>query len=646
MLLEHSIWLLQSGDKIFMKKNINRRNFLIGAATGLVGVAVAAKSGVFGEKSGTYQLIEDPKAVAKKVPYYPPALLGLRGDNMGSETFAHGIAMGGQSYTLSPEFGEEYDLVVVGAGISGTSAAYHFHKAQPQAKILVIDNHEDFGGHALRAEFTVDGKKLLSFGGSESIDSPEGAYSQVAKQLLLDLKVDYKKFHQYYQHDLYEKDWGLASGVYFRQPVFAENKIVKHFPTVGGDAQKNADGIADFPLPENDKKQLIELFNKPADYLKGKTLKQRKDFAAKTSYHDFLKETVGLSEGALNYLRDISSEYWGHAIRAISVLEALENGYPGVQNLGLPKESGEKEPYIYHFPDGNASLVRLMIRNMIPASASGSTMEDIVTAQFDYEQLDLPSNTVRIRLNSTVLHLKNLEDKSVGVVYLGKGEKQLKQIRAKKVIYAGHATLAAHIISGLPEQQKAELRNVTRIPMVYSKVALKNARAFQKLGVHKLYMPASPYCYMQLDYPVSMGDYHHAKTPDEPIMLHSVRIATTFEGKDNHEMYKNGRRQLAGQDLAALQTELFTILREMYASVGENFDDAMVASAFFRWAHGYAYEQTALWDSDEEVKRTTKIMQQPIGNIFMAGTDVAWMPYANNAIDQGHRAVQEALKAA
>jgi spermidine dehydrogenase len=56
---------------------------------------------------------------------------------------------------VSPEADtdEVYDLIVVGGGISGLAAAYFYRKtAGPRVRILVLDNHDDFGGHAKRNE--------------------------------------------------------------------------------------------------------------------------------------------------------------------------------------------------------------------------------------------------------------------------------------------------------------------------------------------------------------------------------------------------------------------------------------------------------------------------------------------------------------
>lgn len=631
--------LQKLNPKVFqMKRKFSRRTFL-------GGTAALAGSFVLGGCEKIYRTVspaDQVKNATLKSIYYPPALLGLRGDTEGVQNAAHSVALAGGKFTLPGKAEEQYDLVVIGAGISGLSAAYLYQKQRPQAKILILDNHEDFGGHAQRNEFTIDGKTLVSYAGSESFDSPKANFSDDVNALMKDLGVDYTKFEKYFQQDLYEKKWNLEKGVFFNKTAFGKDAVVRGEPETGEESA--AEIIQNFPLPEADKQALIKLYTDPDDYLKGKSKSQREEYAENTSYYDFLKNTVKLPETALRYLLNISSEYWGHAINAVSVSEALRGGYPGVQNLRLPEEEDEEEPYIYHFPDGNASVARLLVRKMIPAIAPGNSMEDIVSAKFDYSKLDLPENNVRIRLKSTALMVENNAE-GVAVAYLPQGDADLKQVQAKQCIFAGHSALAARIMPQLRQTQSEAMLSNVKVPILYGKVLVKNAHAFQKLGVYAVYAPDAPYCLIQLDDPVSMGDYRCPQTPDEPIIVHMVRVVTDMQGKDAREMYRNGRRKLLRQSYESLKQEMLEQLRNMYAVAGENLDEVLAGVTINRWAHGYSYERVGLWDSENRAERITERMQEPLGNIFMANSDVAWLPYMHDAIDQAFRAVREALKA-
>ena len=167
--------------------------------------------------------------------------------------------------------GETYDLVVVGAGISGLAAAYFYRKsAGPQARILILDNHDDFGGHAKRNEFEVGGRKLLCYGGTQSIESPS-KYSQVAKDLLADLGVDLQKFYQAFDQKLFPS-LKLGTGVFFDKETFGEDRFV-----AGRNSLPWPEFIAKMPLSDVAKIDLTRLYTERVDYLPGSPWKKNKN---------------------------------------------------------------------------------------------------------------------------------------------------------------------------------------------------------------------------------------------------------------------------------------------------------------------------------------------------------------------------------
>jgi spermidine dehydrogenase len=104
-------------------------------------------------------------------------------------------------------------------------------------------------------------------------------------------------------------------------------------------------------------------------------------------------------------------------IDAVSAQDAWGLGAPGFHGMKLDPSPGkgmnrdaipneEAEKYFFHFPDGNASIARLIVRQLIPNAIPGSSAVDVVTAQANYAKLDSDANTVRIRLNSTVVRVK------------------------------------------------------------------------------------------------------------------------------------------------------------------------------------------------------------------------------------------------
>src|SRR4029077_10301678 len=189
-----------------MGRGITRRDFLNGVAL-TVGAAIVPADWL--------AAIDTPDGSEKSPDYYPPALTGLRGSHPGSFDAAHSLRDGTfWDHAGSPvDTNEKYDLVIVGGGISGLSAAHFFRKvAGPKARVLVVDNHDDFGGHAKRNEFQSPKHTMLGFGGTFSIESP-APYSAVSKGLIEELGIDVSSYSRYVRRDLY-RSFGLAPKIF------------------------------------------------------------------------------------------------------------------------------------------------------------------------------------------------------------------------------------------------------------------------------------------------------------------------------------------------------------------------------------------------------------------------------------------------
>ena len=460
----------------------------------------------------------------------------MRGSHPGSFDVGHELRDGRRFSVDDLPVDETFDLVVVGAGISGLAAAWFFRQARPDASILILDNHDDFGGHAKRNEFTVDGRFLLGYGGSESLQSPEALYGQAAKELLQALGIDYHRFADLFDADLYPS-LGLSRGVFFSREAFGEDRLVTGDPMrmidddipLGRMNERSPDAfIADFPLPDRAKAQLIDLFTSARDPLSGMTSAEKKAHLERTSYRDYLTTSWGLEDVAADTFQGRPNDFFAIGIDGISALDAMDAGYPGFDGLGLepddPMAAAEmEEPYVYHFPDGNASIARSIVRSLIPAVAPGNSMDDIVTARFDYGVLDTSTNRTRLRLESTVVQVRN-RDAGVDVGYVRGG--RLHRVRATQVIMAGYHMMIPYLMPELPEPQQTALHRNVKAPISYVKVAVRDWHPWVRLGVHEITNPMGFFSRLKLDYPVSIGSYRCPRRPDEPMVLHLVHVPT------------------------------------------------------------------------------------------------------------------------
>jgi spermidine dehydrogenase len=634
-----------------LDRKITRRDFLNGVAV-TAGASMAIGAAAFPRQLMAWQ----GETVGQESPkYYPPALNGLRGSHPGSFETAHSLR-DGSFWVDAPkptDTGEKYDLVVVGGGISGLAAAYFYRKAAGKnARILILDNHDDFGGHAKRNEFRVGDKTLECFGGTYSIESPL-PYSDVAKGLIRELGIDVPSFSKYANEGMYHAQ-GLYPSIFFEKSTYGTDKLVINpapHPGIesrdlkpGPDAWKKF--LAEAPLSPEGKQAFQRLHEGKTDYLPGLTDAQKKDRLARVSYAQFLTEQVKVNEEVLHLIQEMPHPEYAAGPEAISALEAWDTGYSGFQGMNLTPTPGSEEAdeFFFHFPDGNASIARLLVRQLIPAAVPGNSISDEVTARVNYAKLDDAASEVRIRLNSTVARVKHAGDvasaKEVEVTYVRND--------IPYTVQAGHCVLACwhavipYINDEMPDKQREAMASAEKVPLLYTNVAIRNWTSFQKLGASWIYAPGCYYAHMNLDVPVSIGSYQFARKPEEPIVVHMVRTPCK-PGLSLRKQYRAGRAEL-------FMTSWETLERNTREQMGRilgpgGFDPArdIVAITANRWPHGYAYEYCPLWDKFllEGGEKPCEVARKPYGRIAIANSDAQAYAFTDAAIDQAWRAVGE-----
>jgi len=630
-----------------MDRNITRRDFVNGMAAGLTAF-------------GSLNAVSGQSAPAPERGNYPPERTGLRGSHPGSFEAVHALR-DGTSWKNAGRVvntGETYDLVVAGAGISGLSAAYFYRqKAGPSARILILENHDDFGGHAKRNEFHLGGRLQLVNGGTVAIDSPT-PYSREADGLLKSLGIEPETLAAKYRGANPAAALGLRGAVFFDKETFGEDRLVVGTPRGRRDGGANAGAWKEFlsrtPFSEQVQRDIARLQEDSVDYMPGLTQAEKKDRLWRMSYRDFLLKVAKVDPGVIPFYQTRTQGEWGVGIDAEPALDCWAQGMPGFQGMGLDPGGGPHMSftaagyanggsYYFHFPDGNASIARLLLRSLIPEAVDGRSVEDIVTAKVDYSRLDRKDALIRVRLNSPVVRARHKGDPSsareVEIAYVtGKG---VRTVTARACVLACWMTVAPYLCPELPARQKQAMHYLVKVPLVYSRVGIRNWSSFAKLGMSGASSPGMYHTGVNLNFGPEMGGYAPPKTPEESMVLTMTKTPCK-PGLPVREQHKAGRAELLATSFETFERNI----RDQLARIlkGGGFDPARDIEAITvnRWPHGYGYEYNPLFDPDWPAGEAPhEIGRKRFGRITIANSDAAATAYTDAAINQAYRAVNE-----
>jgi spermidine dehydrogenase len=696
-----------SSGKPPRRRGISRRQFLDGAAISAAGMAVAAASpGLTGAQAATIARTGGGSALPPG--YYPPRSTGITGqpnnvissvmkiDGLPNPTDVHSSEGGPGIKQPAFNTGETFDVVVVGAGISGLSAAkYYQDRFGPGARILLVDPLPDFGGHAHRNEFhtrdatTGSDVMMLRYGGAINFDSP-GSWSETSGALLdvppsqagldiLDyLGVDLRNFPSTSGPGI-PGSAGLSAHLLFPREEWGTDSVHRgrFEPNTAAGWQAYANRL---PYDQAARDAIVRIqTDQSTDWIglrhgTSMTPAQRLHLLTTISYKQWLMDYLGAPEQAIREYQRGSHGLLGAGAQVVSAADCYMLGRPGFSAANLlpdPTEVADagfpgigRTPQMDNrtgtdlpgrsFPDGNASVARLLVSRLIPAAFPDGApgQEDVVTARCDYQQLDQQSSRVRLRLNSLVYRVVpgGVGGGMAKVEYQDTNTGAASFVLARHVVMACWHRVTAQVVQGLPQRQVDDLSYARKVPLIYARASLNNWRAFADAGINSI----SPRGNSQFWDSISLAAGQRfgsvygptPNTPDRPALLQFNVVTTGHDTTPQLGAYEVGRQKLLEMSFDDLENSLYDMIDRTVNAKGGDFDPERDIDEIMinRWNYGYAHELTSLWDpsvygayADQPQRRA----KEPFRNIAIANADSQAFAYFHSAVQEGYRAVQD-----
>ncbi len=637
-----------------MHRPIKRRDFVAGVGAAVGGAMVIP--GITRPAVPTSRQLRPVDAES-----YPPLRTGLRGAHPGSFEAAH-RTRDGASWEGAEPVDERYDAVVVGGGLSGLAAAYFYRQSTgPDARILILDNHDDFGGHAKRNEFETSAGTLISNGGSSYMVRPV-TYPAPVLAMLRDIGAELDEPTNSVDRSAFRRR-GMVRGTFFDRETSGEDRLV----TGGSLSQPTHEFLARTPLSERVRADLVRLYA-GEDYLAGMSAEEKEAHLQRISYRDYLLDVAKVHPDVLTLVGSV----WALSQDTASAWFAFYRGGMGFEGLGLTRppfspERSEEGHESVTFPAGNSDIARLIVRSLIPPALPAGRMADGILDRVDYSKLDEPSAPVRIRLESSAVQVKHLgeipvgrlrtDDRETEVTYVREGRPY--RVRSKGTILACDNSMIPYICPGLPEKQREALLLSDRAVNMMTTVVVRNWTSFERLAITGVDSPGMFYNTFNLRPPRQFGANRPEFDPAKPALVglqspsgvlhHSTMVRELFGG--NPPVPGTPLRE----QLAALRTRMLATsfedferrIREQLARVlaPGGFDPArdIEAITINRWPHGFAMGTNALFDPAEWTgdNHPTVVGRQRFGRITIASSDAAGLSLAQAAMGEGRRAAIE-----
>jgi spermidine dehydrogenase len=555
---------------------------------------------------------------------------------------------------------EVYDLVVVGGGVAGMSAAYALHKKHGGTRrCLVLENHPMFGGESKGNLIEIDGHVLAAPQGANQGDKfTTGPFGELYRELGIPADFEFAKAtgtsrplkiaNDHYDL-LFNKQKLATTGYYlgaehgwFRDPTWQ-------------------DGYASLPWPEDFKRTLTAWFSDKRDYapegIGGKTTDplssdDTEDPTEDTAlarwldtmtYANFIRDHMKLDPAAIaTYVDPYIGTTLGGSLDTVSAYGARILGMPGVGAAGW--RWVEPQDVLFAFPMGNAVYPRYLVRAMIPDAYSDNSLKTMVYGRTRHEALDRRSNATRVRLSSTVVRVEHEggdEGADLVTVTYDKGGK-LYQVRARGVVMACGGWVNRRVVKGMPSDLLAGYHTFTHTPVLVANVAVRHWRYLDKLGISAARWFDGFGFATNLRRPMRIDGKAEPLSPDKPTIL-TFYVPFMQPGLPAQAQTVMGRQRLFETSFAGFEHQIRKQLQDMFGAHGFDAKRDIGAIVLNRWGHALAVPQPGFFFGTGGKPSARDLARKGFGRIAFGCAELQGHTSWLAAFNEGRRAALQLI---
>lgn len=552
-----------------------------------------------------------------------------------------------QDVSAAVDTREEFDLVVVGGGLSGLSAALRFLQERPGGTCLVLDNHQIFGGESKRNEFNVRGHLVTGPQGANSFPLPQtpGKYG-FEHYAAIGMPREFQYVEPTgaatgleYSSDSYMfqtwKDASPSFGWFFGGKRGAENWVRDIW----------SDDLARAPYPEAVKADLLKWRSSVAP--NGGPDQSEEGFRRwldTLSYQDVIEKVMGLSPIVSRYIDPVlASSVSGAGCDLVSALAAYYLVLPGLWD---PKQRQRITAHRAHsFPGGNDGFTRHYVKTLIPSAIEGGReLEGIMNSPVDFAALDRTGQPVRIRLGATavdVMHEGSPQGSATVALTYERGG-ALHKLTARAVVMAGGSWTTRHVVRDLPEAHRRAYQQFYRTPMLVANVAVKHWRFMADYGMTACrWFEGFGYC-CNIRPPMAIGRHRPPFDPEQPAVL-TFYVPFCYPNQGSiHEQAARGRAEMFATTYSQYETRIRDQMALLFGTAGFRQQD-IAGIVLNRWGHAYVCPQPGFYFGTNGQAAPSEIIRKVHGRVTFAHSELNGHQHWVAAADEGWRAAGQSL---